>query len=45
MLVSGAGILEVARENSFAVPAFNVSDYAMLKGNEEIGRASCRERV
>lgn len=38
MLVSGAGILEVARENSFAVPAFNVSDYAMLKGLMEVGQ-------
>ena len=38
MLVSGAGILEVARENSFAVPAFNVSDYAMLKGLMEVAQ-------
>lgn len=36
MLTSGRAILAVADRNSFAVPAFNVSDYAMLKGIFEI---------
>ena len=36
MLLSGKDLLAVANENSFAVPAFNVSDYAMLKGLVEV---------
>ena len=32
MLVNGVNLLEVARENRFAVPAFNISDHAMLNG-------------
>ena len=32
MLVNGVNLLQVARENSFAVPAFNISDHAMMKG-------------
>lgn len=36
MLMSGNDLLAVANENSFAVPAFNISDYAMSKGIFEI---------
>ena len=36
MLLSGKDLLAVANEHSFAVPAFNVSDYAMLKGLVEV---------
>jgi fructose-bisphosphate aldolase class II len=36
VLLSGKDLLAVANENSFAVPAFNVSDYAMLKGLVEV---------
>lgn len=36
MLVNGVNLLQVARENQFAVPAFNISDYAMMKGVFEI---------
>jgi fructose-bisphosphate aldolase, class II len=36
MLVNGVNLLQVARENQFAVPAFNISDYAMMKGIFEI---------
>ena len=36
MLVNGVNLLQVARENSFAVPAFNISDHAMMKGIFEI---------
>ncbi|MFD1713185.1 ketose-bisphosphate aldolase [Amnibacterium flavum] len=32
MLVNGVRILEPAYERGFAVPAFNISDYAMLRG-------------
>ena len=31
MLVNGTQILAVAREHGFAVPAFNISDYGMLR--------------
>ncbi len=37
MLVNGVKLLQVARENHFAVPAFNISDHAMMKGIFEIG--------
>ena len=37
MLVSGKQILEVANEHNFAVPAFNISDYAMFNGIVDIG--------
>lgn len=30
MLITGSAILEVAQEHNFAVPAFNVSEYAMF---------------
>lgn len=31
MLVTGSDILDVANEHSFAVPAFNISNYSMLR--------------
>lgn len=36
MLMNGRDLLTVANEHSFAVPAFNISDYAMLNGIVEI---------
>ena len=36
MLVNVVTLLQVARENQFAVPAFNISDYAMMKGIFEV---------
>jgi fructose-bisphosphate aldolase, class II len=36
MLTTGKVILDVANENSFAVPAFNISDWAMFRGIVEI---------
>jgi fructose-bisphosphate aldolase class II len=36
MLTTGKAILDVANEHSFAVPAFNISDWAMFKGIVEI---------
>jgi fructose-bisphosphate aldolase, class II len=36
MLTTGKAILDVAHENSFAVPAFNISDWAMFRGIVEI---------
>ncbi|MEL7974321.1 ketose-bisphosphate aldolase [Isoptericola sp. F-RaC21] len=36
MLIDGRAILEVANANDFAVPAFNISDWAMGKGVFEI---------
>jgi fructose-bisphosphate aldolase, class II len=36
MLTTGKAILDVANENSFAVPAFNISDWAMFQGIVEI---------
>jgi fructose-bisphosphate aldolase class II len=36
MLTTGKVILDVANEHSFAVPAFNISDYAMFNGIIEI---------
>lgn len=36
MLMSGQDVLAVANTNNFAVPAFNVSDYAMQNGLFEI---------
>ena len=36
MLVNGVNLLQVARENQFAVPAFNISDFAMMNGIFEI---------
>ena len=32
MLLSGTDLLDVANKHYFAVPAFNVSDYAMMNG-------------
>lgn len=40
MLINGVRMLEVASEHNFAVPAFNISDYAMFKGIMEI----CEEK-
>ncbi len=40
MLMNGKDLLAVANENNFAIPAFNVSDYAMMKGLFEI----CEEK-
>jgi fructose-bisphosphate aldolase class II len=36
MLVDGKTILDVANTHNFAVPAFNISDWAMFKGIAEI---------
>jgi fructose-bisphosphate aldolase, class II len=36
MLMNGKDLLAVAHANNFAVPAFNVSDYAMMNGIFEI---------
>jgi fructose-bisphosphate aldolase class II len=36
MLTTGKAILDVANEHSFAVPAFNISDWAMFQGIVEI---------
>ncbi|GID27754.1 ketose-bisphosphate aldolase [Paractinoplanes brasiliensis] len=36
MLTTGKAILDVANEHNFAVPAFNISDWAMFKGIVEI---------
>jgi fructose-bisphosphate aldolase class II len=36
MLTTGKVILDVANEHSFAVPAFNISDWAMFQGIVEI---------
>ncbi|GAA1983234.1 ketose-bisphosphate aldolase [Isoptericola halotolerans] len=36
MLIDGRALLDVANENNFAVPAFNISDWAMGKGIFEI---------
>ena len=36
MLVNGVNLLKVARDNQFAVPAFNLSDFAMMKGIFEV---------
>ena len=36
MLMNGRDLLAVANENYFAIPAFNISDYAMGKGIFEI---------
>ena len=36
MLTTGKAILDVANEHSFAVPAFNISDWVMFKGIVEI---------
>jgi fructose-bisphosphate aldolase, class II len=36
MLTTGKAILDVAHEHSFAVPAFNISDWAMFRGIVEV---------
>lgn len=36
MLISGKDLLDVASENGFAIPAFNVADYHMFNGLVEI---------
>jgi fructose-bisphosphate aldolase class II len=36
MLVNGKEMLDVANANNFAVPAFNISDYAMMNGVFEV---------
>jgi len=36
MLTTGKAILDVAHERNFAVPAFNISDYAMFNGIVDI---------
>lgn len=36
MLTSGDGVLQVANEAGFAVPAFNISDYAMFQGISDL---------
>lgn len=37
MLITGKELLAVANKHNFAIPAFNISDYAMMKGIFEIG--------
>jgi fructose-bisphosphate aldolase class II len=39
MLTTGNAVLQVAHENNFAVPAFNISDWAMCRGIVEISEA------
>src|SRR5204862_7960411 len=36
MLTTGKAILDIANEHNFAVPAFNISDYAMFTGIVDI---------
>lgn len=36
MLIDGRALLAVANEHNFAIPAFNISDYAMMNGIFEI---------
>ena len=36
MLYTGKSILDVANENNFAIPAFNISDWAMFNGVMDI---------
>src|SRR5881392_2277634 len=36
MLTTGKALLDVANEHNFAVPAFNISDYAMFNGIVDI---------
>jgi fructose-bisphosphate aldolase class II len=36
MLTTGKAILDIANEHNFAVPAFNISDYAMFNGIVDI---------
>lgn len=36
MLINGKDLLAVANANNFAVPAFNISDYAMMNGIFEV---------
>jgi len=38
MLVNGKAILDVANAHNFAVPAFNISDYAMLNGIVDVSQ-------
>lgn len=40
MLTNGVDLLKVANEHNFAVPAFNISDWAMFKGCIEV----CEEK-
>jgi len=39
MLIDGKRLLDVANDHTFAVPAFNISDWAMAKGVFEISEA------
>jgi fructose-bisphosphate aldolase class II len=39
MLTTGKAILDVANKHNFAVPAFNISDYAMFNGIVDISEA------
>jgi fructose-bisphosphate aldolase class II len=39
MLMNGTDLLAVANKNNFAVPAFNVSDYAMMNGLFEVSES------
>jgi fructose-bisphosphate aldolase class II len=39
MLMNGVDLLEVANKHSFAVPAFNISDWAMCQGIFEVSEA------
>ncbi len=39
MLINGVDLLEVANKHNFAVPAFNISDWAMCQGIFEVSEA------
>lgn len=40
MLITGTRLLDVANQNDFAIPAFNISDYAMFNGIMDV----CEEK-
>ena len=44
MLITGQDLLDVANENNFAVPAFNISDWAMFNGHLRDQRGEGRAR-
>ena len=41
MLMNMKELLDVANENNFAVPAFNISDYNMFNGIMEASEEMC----
>ena len=42
MLFTGKYLLDVANENNFAIPAFNISDWAMFNGVMDISEEKPR---